>query len=563
MGKKMAIGVQDFEKIRQRGSFYVDKTDFIKKWWESNADVTLITRPRRFGKTLNMSMLDCFFSNKYAGRGDLFEGLNVWEDEGFRELQGSYPVIFVTFAGIKAANFRSAVYGVKYQIAEIFNSYNYLASNEELSENERQAFNSMTQDMSDDAAQYALRFLSQMLSKVNHGKKVLIFLDEYDTPLQEAWNYGYWEELVQFTRLLFNNTFKTNPYMERAVMTGITRVSRESLFSDLNNLDVCTLSTEKYETCFGFTEDEVFAAMDEEGMGSEMKEEVKRWYDGFIIGRVKDIYNPWSITNFLDAKKFRAYWANTSSNALAGKLVREGDAKLKEEFETLLGGKSIIAEIDEQIVFSDLERDANSVWSLLLASGYLKAEDVRLDMGDEIFTLSLTNLEVKNIFLKLINGWFGRDRKMEDFVSYMLKGDTEGMNYYMNRIALETFSFFDSGNRPSDRMQPERFYHGFVLGLMVEKRKSHILRSNRQSGFGRYDVMMEPKDLGDKAVIIEFKVINETAGEKSLEDTAKSALAQIEEKRYETELISRGIPKENIYKYAFAFKGQECRIVRG
>ncbi|MBO6133411.1 MAG: AAA family ATPase, partial [Lachnospiraceae bacterium] len=336
MGKKVAIGVQDFEKIRQRGSFYVDKTDFIKKWWESNADVTLITRPRRFGKTLNMSMLNCFFSNKYAGRGDLFEGLNVWEDEGFRELQGSYPVIFVTFAGIKAANFRSAVYGVKYQIAEIFNSYNYLASNEELSENERQAFNSMTQDMSDDAAQYALRFLSQMLSKVNHGKKVLIFLDEYDTPLQEAWNYGYWEELVQFTRLLFNNTFKTNPYMERAVMTGITRVSRESLFSDLNNLDVCTLSTEKYETCFGFTEDEVFAAMDEEGMGSEMKEEVKRWYDGFIIGRVKDIYNPWSITNFLDAKKFRAYWANTSSNALAGKLVREGDAKLKEEFETLL-----------------------------------------------------------------------------------------------------------------------------------------------------------------------------------------------------------------------------------
>ena len=555
--------MQDFEQLRKRGSFYVDKTDFIKEWWESGSAVTLITRPRRFGKTLNMSMLNCFFSNKYGGRGDLFDGLHVWEDKDLRELQGSYPVIFVTFAGVKAANFRSAVYGVKYQIAEIFNSYNYLASSEDLSENERRAFNSMTQDMSDDDAQYALRFLSQMLSKVNHGKKVLIFLDEYDTPLQEAWNYGYWEELVQFTRLLFNNTFKTNPYMERAVMTGITRVSRESLFSDLNNLDVCTISKRKYETCFGFTEEEVFAAMDEEGMDPKMKEEVKLWYDGFMIGGVKDIYNPWSITNFLDSKEFDSYWANTSSNALAGKLVREGDRRLKEEFETLLEEKSIIAEIDEQIVFSDLGKNANAVWSLLLASGYLKADEVRLDMGRKIFTLSLTNLEVQNIFLKLIDGWFGRDRKMEDFVGYMLEGDVEAMNYYMNKIALETFSFFDAAGRPSDRVEPERFYHGFVLGLMVEKRDSHILRSNRQSGFGRYDVMMEPKARGEKAVIIEFKVISGMAGEKSLSDTAQNALKQIDEKRYETELVSRGIPKEDIYKYAFAFRGQECLIVKG
>ena len=562
MAKEIAIGEQSFEQIIKDDSFYIDKTYFIRQWWERKSSVTLITRPRRFGKTLNMNMLYCFFSNKYKDRGDLFEELDIWKDEQYRDLQGSYPVIFITFAGIKSPNMSNAMTSIKQVIRDLYLDFPELGSCPDLDEREREEYRSLSDDMDDAYAQIALKRLSAMLYKC-YKKKVLILLDEYDTPLQEAWSFGYWQELVQFTRLLFNNTFKTNPYMGRAVMTGITRVSRESLFSDLNNLDVCTISTEKYETCFGFTEDEVFAAMDAQGIDPDTKKEVKRWYDGFMIGSVRDIYNPWSITNFLDTKEFDSYWANTSSNSLAGKLIKEGDAKLKEDFETLLDGGSITAEIDEQIVFSDLDKNVNAVWSLLLASGYLKAEDVKIKEGRKFFTLSLTNLEVQYIFLKLIGDWFGRDRGMEDFVGYMLDGDTEGMNYYMNKIALETFSFFDSGDRPSDRTEPERFYHGFVLGLMVEKRESHILRSNRQSGFGRYDVMMEPKNLDDKAVIIEFKVISERAGEKSLADTAQNALKQIERKKYETELISRGIPKENIYKYAFAFKGQECLIVKG
>ena len=364
--------------------------------------------------------------------------------------------------------------------------------------------------------------------------------------------------------MLFNNTFKTNPYMEKALMTGITRVSRESLFSDLNNLDVCTISTEKYETCFGFTEDEVFRAMDAQGIDPAMKKEVKLWYDGFMFGNVKDIYNPWSITNYLDKKKLASYWANTSSNALAGKLIREGSVRIKKDFETLLSGGSITSQIDEQIVFDQLWKRSDAVWSLLLASGYLKAEEMTIDSrGRSIFKLSLTNREVLYAFSSLIEDWFGYEGEIDDFTDAMLRGDVNAMNHYMNKIALNTFSYFDAGNAPSEKAEPERFYHGFVLGLMVEKNDAYMVRSNRQSGFGRYDVMMEPKDPGDKAVIIEFKVISERSGEKSLADTAQNALEQIDRKKYETELISRGIPKENIYKYAFAFKGQECLIVKG
>ncbi|HAG70066.1 MAG TPA: hypothetical protein DCL38_08835, partial [Lachnospiraceae bacterium] len=530
--RTVAIGIQDYGKLRESGCFYVDKTAFIREWWGSNDDVTLITRPRRFGKTLNMSMLECFFSNKYADRGDLFEGLKVWEDEELRALQGTYPVIFMTFAGVKAVSYEKAFMGIKKQLVRLFSSFPELMGYEGFDRNEKAALDRISEEMSETDAAYSINLLARLLEKY-YGKKVLILLDEYDTPMQEAWVNGYWDELVEFIREMFNNSFKTNPSLERAVMTGITRVSKESIFSDLNNLNVVTTTSEEYATAFGFTEEEVFAAMDEQGIGEEEKEKVKFWYDGFTFGRVPDIYNPWSVIMYLDKRKFDTYWANTSGNGLVSKLIREGDKNLKYHFEDLLNGKEIEAKIDEQIVYGDLSGDENAIWSLLMASGYLKAEGIIQEEPEDepLYRLKLTNFEVKRMFTRMVRGWFSGTGDYNDFIKAMLKGEEEEMNYYMNRVALNTFSSFDAGKQPSDKKEPERFYHGFVLGLMVDKAKDYVVKSNRESGFGRYDVVMEPKDAGNVAVIMEFKVRNESKGEKTLEDTAENALKQIEEKR--------------------------------
>ena len=302
MGRVISIGNQSFEDIRTNGDFYVDKTTFIKEWYEYRDTVTLITRPRRFGKTLNMNMLDCFFSNKYANRGDLFEGLEIWKEEKYRELQGTFPVIFVTFAGVKGNDYRSTIIGIKKQLAKVFSDHSYLRAYDGFDITDKEALAKISEDMSDADAEYSINLLSRLLEKY-YNKKVLIFLDEYDTPMQEAYINGYWDKLTAFIRTMFNNTFKTNTSLDRAVLTGITRVSKESIFSDLNNLEVITTTSKKYETSFGFTEEEVFNAMDEQGIDPSQKEQVKKWYDGFTFGRVTDIYNPWSIISYLDKKE--------------------------------------------------------------------------------------------------------------------------------------------------------------------------------------------------------------------------------------------------------------------
>lgn len=417
--------------------------------------------------------------------------------------------------------------------------------------------------MSDVETAFALNRLSELMED-HYGKKAIIILDEYDTPLQEAFVGGYWDELVSFTRSLFNNTFKTNPSLARGIMTGITRVSKESIFSDLNNLTVVTTTSREYATAFGFTEEEVFAAMDEQGFGPQDKQNVKEWYDGFTFGDIKDIYNPWSITNYLKKKELKPYWADSSSNGLVSSLIKTGDRELKETFELLLKGESIEAVIDEQIVFSQLDGNIDAAWSMLLASGYLKVMNTLSYSGSRTslypeYEFSLTNTEVRMMFESMIKIWFAGSSSMSRFVKCMLSGNVEEMNDYMNEITLRVFSSFDTGTKPSDDA-PERFYHGFVLGLMVEKADDYILRSNRESGFGRYDVAMEPKDIQNPAIIMEFKVFNERKGEKDLSDTAANALKQIEDKKYDTDLLARGIPAERIYKYGFAFRGPECFI---
>lgn len=559
------LGEQRFDRLIEENKFYIDKTEFIREWWEYGSTVTLITRPRRFGKTLNMSMLECFFSNQYAGRGDLFETLSIWKDTSasgdnkYRHLQGSYPVIFLSFASVKTGNMDGIKKAVKGIISDAYKSRKHIMKSDLFDEDDRTAFTAVNCKMDDDTAYTALRRLCTYLAKY-YNKDVIIILDEYDTPMQEAWLEGNWDKAITFFRNIFHNTFKTNPHLQRGMITGITRITKESIFSDLNNLDVITTTSNEYATAFGFTEEEVFTALDAADLGSE-KQEVKRWYDGFTFGRYTDIYNPWSIASFISKKgTYKTYWANTSSNGLVNSLIQRGNSDIKQMMEDLMLGKSIAAEIDEQIAFHQLDNNINAVWSLLLSTGYLKVLQAETDPGR--YTLALTNLEVKKMFRKMISEWFNDNTRIyyNEFINALLTDNIRKMNTFMNKVALNTFSSFDSGNKPSEQTEPERFYHGFVLGMVVNLADTYRVRSNRESGFGRYDVMLEPIDRKQKAFIFEFKVLDPDEDEATLEDTLANAHAQIEEKQYEAELVSKGFLPEQIRKYGFAFKGKTCLI---
>ena len=558
--KVIGIGKQSFEDIIQSNCFYIDKTSLIKEWWESEDDITLITRPRRFGKTLNMDMLKCFFSNQYRDQGQLFEGLNIWKEEKYQQLQGTYPVIYLSFADVKQTNYKDAVLKIKKIITDVYQQYIELARWEGLTEVQIRQFQSVDPYMDDVTAQCALKDLSGYLYRY-YEKKVIILLDEFDTPMQEAYIHGYWNEFTAFIRSLFNAAFKTNPYLNRAMMTGITRVSKESIFSDLNNLKVVTTTSEEYATCFGFTQKEVFAALEEFQL-ADQKDAVKQWYDGFTFGSQQDIYNPWSITNYLKEKKFLAYWASTSSNGLVNRLIQISQPDVKESMEELLNEREIVLNFDEQIVFDQLETKENAIWSLMVASGYLKIDKIeyRGILYVPWYHLKITNLETLGMFSEMFAGWFQNTRSNYNaFIKAMLCGNIKEMNAYMNEVALATFSSFDTGSHPSGRTQPERFYHGFVLGLLVELRDQYEVRSNRESGYGRYDVMLIPRQKNQLAFVLEFKVYD-AQEELKLEDTVQSALAQIEEKDYDTELVERGISKLQIRHYGFAFEGKKVLI---
>ncbi len=532
MNKKpvVNIGIQRFDKLRQQGSFYIDKTDFIREWWETGSEVTLITRPRRFGKTLNMSMLECFFSRKYEGREDLFEGLSIFgqdsDKEKYRNLQGKFPVIFLTFANIKADKYSEMEYKITETIAGLYESNRYLLETDCLSENEKEYYKNIKIGMPSDIAEGAVHQISCFMQRY-YKENVIIILDEYDTPMQEAWLSGYWNKAVSFFSSFFNATFKTNPYLERGIITGITRIAKESIFTGMNNLDVITTTSDEYAAAFGFTEKEVFDALDIMELGSE-KKDVKKWYDGFTFGNQTDIYNPWSIASFIRKNgKYENYWADTSSNGLVNSLMQTGNPSIKQTMEALLRGKSFEAELDEKIVFDQLDGSVNAVWSLLLATGYLKVLDLKYvgERKRKIYTLTLTNMEVESIFENMVKGWFGGSTETyyNEFINALLHDNVRKMNTFMNKVALNTFSSFDSGNKPSEQTKPECFYHGFVLGMVVNMADTYFVRSNRESGYGRYDVMLEPVDKNGKAFIFEFKVLDPDEDEETLEDTLAAA----------------------------------------
>ena len=553
MARTPAIGLQDFGDIIRKNCFYVDKTAFIKEWWESEDSVTLITRPRRFGKTLTMSMLDYFFSLNHKGDGHLFEGLSIWKEEKYRKLQGTYPVIFLSFASVKSRSFTDAKKSIGYLIALLYQSVRHSLREEGLNELDAALFRRITPDMGETDILYSLNQLSAFLAR-RYGRGVLIFLDEYDTPMQEAYVNGYWDEMASFIRGMFNATFKTNPYLERAILTGITRISKESIFSDLNNLKVVTSLTNKYETAFGFTEEETFAALEEFGLW-EQRDKVKAWYDGFIFGGQQNIYNPWSITNFLDEKSIKPYWANTSSNGLVSELIKKGEMPVKKAMEDLLQGKTCKAHIDQEIVFNRLDVERDAVWSLLLASGYLKAVGAEEDGEMETeYELAVTNFETIKMFKKLISDWFNtRSYYLSDFCDALLAGNVEGMNRILGDILLKVVSYFDTGT--------EAFYHGLTLGLISCVGHRYIVTSNPEAGLGRCDTLLEPKEKGKgyDGIILEYKKFDGRV-DKDLTDTVRRALEQAADRKYSAALEAKGIDREDIKIYGFAFRGKEVLI---
>ena len=563
MARTISIGAQGFEDIRANGDFYVDKTGFVRDWWRARDQVTLVCRPRRFGKTLNLDTVRCFLSTEFAGRGEeLFGGLEAWEEPAMRALQGTVPVVALSFARVKGATLGETLAGLRQVIRAAVRDHDYLRGSDALNDDDRAFLARVSDDMPSEVATSAVNQLCSMLRR-HHGVAPVVLLDEYDAPMECAWTHGYWDGASGFMRQLMNATFKTNPALGRGLITGVTRVSRESIFSDLNNLVVVTASTPLYQESFGFTQGEVDAALAEYGLAGK-REAVRDWYDGFTFGGHGHMYNPWSLTQFLQLREFRAYWANTSGNGLVSEVVRRGDEELKADFEELMRGGEVEKLIDEQVVFSELATTPDAAWALLLAAGYVTSPGPVPEFVETTpRRLRLTNREVELVFDRMVRGWFSPARvRYDQFARALLEGDARVATRCLAEVTRACASSFDSGTHPSEASEPERFYHGLVLGLLAGLRGRWSVESNRESGFGRYDVALVPTDGAagaDPAVVMEFKVFDDW-DEDTLEDTVAHARKQIEDKAYVAGLVERGIAPGRIRAYGIAFRGKEVLV---
>lgn len=556
----VGLGYQNFLDFVCGKRFYVDKTHFIPEWLASDARITLITRPRRFGKSMLLSTVRTFFDPMYADHPEYFKKLQVWKDKDCRRLFGTIPVISVSFGSCKGNDFAQAMRGVTLGLYNMYIQHEYLRESPKLSEEEKAEYRRIVASFSEQRTEYveiSIQKLCELLYK-HYGKFPIILMDEYDTPLLEAYTDGYWDETINTFRQLFHTTFKENDFFYRAIITGVTRISKNSLFSDLNNLEVDTVTCDAYSDCFGFTEQEVMDAFKCQDI--DTIQDVKAMYDGFTIGRHQDIYNPWSICNYMRQRELIGYWVNTSSNKLVGDIIRRYPVESKYEIERLMAGEKVHKRINEGITFQYLEGDENSLWSLLLAVGYIKAENIVRSVEGIECDVSVTNREVMAMFKTEIlgmfhNGWSAYGRFAESLLAHKM----ELMNEYLQTITYTSISYFDVADGPKERT-PENFYHGLVLGLIVSLRDRYRIVSNRESGRGRYDIAMYPLQENTDAFIMEFKV-QDRKKETDLEQTAKNALQQIVDKNYEADLLAAGVPEERIYKLGFAFAGKDVLVV--
>ncbi|MDR3596961.1 AAA family ATPase [Clostridium sp.] len=559
MRKTIQIGTSDFKELIEGNNYFVDKSLLIKEFIENGAKIILTPRPRRFGKTLNLSMLRYFFDIRTKEETkDLFKGLKIEDEKEIMKLKGEYPVIFITFKNQKHLNYQEFLDGITLLIFNLYREYDYLLVSDKLTELDKNNYQKvLNKDMNLAELQNSISDLMYYLNK-HYGKKVMLFIDEYDVPIQESYLRRYYDEMIVIIRNLLTAALKDNLYVEKSLITGILRVAKESIFSGLNNLEVNTLLRHSFNDKFGFIEEEIEVLANYYNAADEV-DDIKHWYNGYVFGG-KIIYNPWSVLNYLKNRRegFMPYWINSSSNDLIKKLLLKGDNNMKLELEELIEGKSIYKVIDDNIVMSEVEDSNENIWSFLLMSGYLKAVKTELIRGRLNCELKIPNEEVHIFYENLIEKWFKEtltNQKYEEMLGTLLSGDIENFGFIFEEFVINNISYFDVSGK-----QPERVYHAFVLGMFISLSKNYEVKSNKESGYGRYDVMIIPKDISKLGIIIEFKKINSLSKE-SIEEGVVKALNQIEENKYQQELISKGI--KDIIKLAIVFKGKKVKIVEG
>jgi len=552
--KKLPIGVSDFRNLRQDERYYVDKSPFIDEVLNTSADVILLPRPRRFGKTLNLSMLKYFFDMNVEDGAALFTGTQIAELDAFGQHLGQYPVIWLTFKDLKARSWKDQYRGLTNLLKNLFDQHIAVLKSGLLSENEKRYFESVLDDRAEpqDYSE-ALQHLSRYLYKV-YKRKTVILIDEYDTPIHAGYLNGYYDEIINFMRGLLSGALKDNEYLFKGVLTGILRVAKESIFSGLNNLGVYTLLDKEFNSAFGFTEPEVTKLLQDYDLANHY-DDVAFWYDGYLFGD-KIIYNPWSLLNFAASIEHipKPYWANTASSEIIEQIATRGGREIREEVGLLLEGHFIEKPIYENIVLRDLDRREDLFWSFLLFSGYLKATE-RVDYAT--WKLETPNQEVHTIYYELVRCWFD-EKVRSDQIEAMLKGLTTGdvvlFERMLRKIVLRIMSYHDLAG------ESEKVYHALVLGMLVWLQDRYEMRSNRESGYGRYDLMLKPRQAGASGIIIEFKQVDEYTGEKP-EKALENALKQIEKRKYAAELVDAGVTA--ILKLAIVFRGKELWVKQG
>ena len=547
--KKLAIGEDDFKLLRQGNHYFVDKSLFIEEVINDASRVLLFPRPRRFGKTLNLSMLQYYFTNKNTEENrQLFDGLAITKSPVFEQHFGQYPVVFLSFKSCKGDSYNKIHYSVSSVIARVFKEHNYLLNKDLLYPAEVEKFNQIIDEKaSESLLRESLLLLSEFIFRY-HQKKVLILIDEYDTPIHEAYLNGFYTKAIELMRILLGNTLKGNEHLQKGILTGILRVSKESMFSDLNNVEVYSVLNKNYNQFFGFTQREVDELLQYFGL-RHLQPEVKNWYNGYYFGN-EEIYNPWSILSFVKNEgEFKPYWLSTSANALVHSLIKDSDKSVKKDIEDALNNKLVLSAIDENISFDFLKNSREHILSFLVQTGYLKARYHDFVGSDRIFQIEIPNIELSKIYYTVIETWFNESigsKDLENMLKALISGDIELFEDILNVFVVNYLSFYQTSK---DHI--EKVYHAFVLGMLITLKDSYHIESERESGYGRVDILMTPKNKTQPGIIIEMKKIRPR---ETTETALEAALQQIEDRQYETILRQQGCT--NIMKLAVTFDGK-------
>lgn len=556
MKKSIPIGISNFKELIEGNYYFVDKTSVIKEFIRNSAQVILTPRPRRFGKTLNMSIIKHFFDMNEENK-HLFKGLKIEQDKEIMKLNQKYPVIFISFKGIKYESMEDAIKAFGSVLSDVYKKYMYLLDGDNMVDIEKKEFNKVLNKEADIVLlSSAISNLMAYLSEY-HNKKVILLIDEYDVPIQEGYIKGYYEKIISFERNMLSEALKDNNYLEKAMLTGILRVAKESIFSGLNNLKVSSLTGFEFSEKFGFTESEVIELLKYYNLQKELIK-IKDWYNGYIFGDTT-IYNPWSVLNYLDniREGLKAYWINTSANDLIKGMLSRGNEEIKRDLEILISGGKIEKVINDNIVMTEIEDSSENLWSFLLFTGYLKVSNKETVDGDLVCELKVPNKEVYTFYRNIIKKWFLESissTKYNAMIKALITGDIKIFEYILKEFVLNSISYFDIGGK-----EPEKVYHAFVLGMLISLSDDYYVKSNKESGYGRYDVMLVPKEVSKLAIIIEFKKISDFSKD-TMEEATEEALKQIKDMNYRAELTEGNV--ENIIELAIVFRGKEVKVTK-